>query len=197
MIYYGGKRKINHKLQELQERTNKSAAFLREQEALLENAKRFLENYTRETTATSHRIQGNLDYCNHLITEQDHYTKGTPVEMVLIGQINGSDRHVPINALRIPPATHATDMIFLESLLQLKDLNHFDFFQYPNIQSKDGEPVWMPTCDHECSHLIEKFVTKDPDVSHRNYRKLVNHLLQCEGCKKGLKFKNQELSFPI
>lgn len=196
----GGKQKQTRHFnsQEMNTRLEKTSAFLRNQEEMLRNAKQFLEKHTRESTERYHRTKANLDYCHHLLTEQEYYTDGKPKTMVLIGKINGEDRHVPINALRIPPASRPNDILYLEALLQMKDITAFDFSHYPKIATHAGEPVWMPTTANECVDLLERFAGKDSEAPHENYRKLVKHFLECEGGKGGkcgLKFKNQDLSF--
>jgi hypothetical protein len=180
-------------LRDILETTERHAEFLREQENILQTAKEFLENQKRESQKISGRIDANLEYCKHLLEENDYYTQPGSREMILIGKIRGKDTHVARNTKRIPPANAPTDVLYLEALLQLPNLNLFEFTHHPNIVTESGEPVWMPcSSSNHCNDMIERFLQDDQDVSNINYRKLVKHLSDCS-C--GIQFGNQKVMF--
>lgn len=177
---------------DLQEESERNAAFIREQQEILNHAKQLLENQKKQSREVSCRLDANLEYCKHLLEENDYYTQPTPREMILIGKIRGKDTHVARNVKRIPPAIDPADVIYLEGLLQLPNLNAFDFSHHPNIVTASGEPVWMPCSSNHCNDLIERYLQGDTEVSNANYRKLVKHLSDCN-C--GIRFQNQGMTF--
>jgi hypothetical protein len=170
----------------------RNEAFLREQQEILENAKRFLESHRKESLDVSRRLDANLGYCKHLIDETDFYTQPIAREMILIGKIGGKDTHVARNVKRVPPSHSPTDVLFLDGLLQLNNLKEFEFTHHPNIvsQAESGERVWMPGWSDHCDDLNRCLVREIPGVEHRHFRKLVKHL--CDSACV-LKFQNQDL----
>jgi hypothetical protein len=180
------------RLQELKEMREKNDAFLREQQELLANAKRFLETHRKESTDVCRRLDANLGYCKHLLDETEFYTQPMAREMVLIGKINGKDTHVARNVLRVPPTHGPTDVLFLEGLLQLNNLKEFEFTHHPNIVSHaaSGEQVWMPTWSDHWEEVKGRLVPNYPGVENGHFRKLVKHLCD-SSC--GIKFQNQGL----
>ncbi len=185
-------KKISINLQEMKEQSERNAEFLREQQEILERAKQLLEKQKKESQWISCRLDANIEYCKHLLDENDYYTQPSKREMILLGKIRGKDTHVAQNVKRLPPAFGPNDVIYLEALLQLPNLTLFDLSHHPNIVTAAGEPVWMPTSSNHCNDLIQRFLQEDTEVSNVNYRKLVRHLSECS-C--GIRFQNQGMTF--